>query len=60
MAGSIARLVAQFKQCWSRELEVDAIVRACKEAGLTWREREFGPVTTVKLFLLQILFGNVA
>ena len=60
MVGNIARMVAQFKQSWSRELEDDAIIRACKEAGHTWRERELGPVATVKMFLLQILFGNVA
>lgn len=60
MVGNIARIVAQFKQSWSRELEDDAIIRACEEAGHTWRERELGPVATVKMFLLQILFGNVA
>ena len=58
--GNIARIVAQFKQSWSEELEDDAIVRACQEAGHQWRERELGPVATVKMFLLQILFGNVA
>jgi len=58
--GNIARIVAQFKQSWSQELEDDAIVRACQEAGHQWRERELGPVATVKMFLLQILFGNVA
>lgn len=60
MVGNIARIVAQFKQSWSRELEDEAIVRACQEAGHQWRERELGPVATVKMFLLQILFGNVA
>jgi hypothetical protein len=60
MFGNIARIVQQFKQSWSRELEDDAIERACEEAGHTWRERELGPVATVKLFLVQILFGNVA
>lgn len=60
MVGNIARIVAQFKQSWSRELEDEAIVRACGEAGHSWRERELGPVATVKMFLLQILYGNVA
>jgi hypothetical protein len=58
--GNIARIVSQFKQSWSRELEDDAIVRACEEAGHRWRERDLGPVATVKMFLLQILYGNVA
>ena len=60
MIGNIARIVGQFKRSWSRELEDEAIVRACEEAGHTWRERELGPVATVKMFFLQILFGNVA
>ena len=60
MIGNIARILAQFKQSWSRELEDGAIIRACEEAGHTWRERELGPVATVKMFFLQILFGNVA
>jgi hypothetical protein len=60
MLGNIARIVKQFKQSWSQELEDDAIKRACEEAGHRWRERELGPVATVKLFLVQILFGNVA
>jgi hypothetical protein len=58
--GNIARIVSQFKQSWSRELEDDAIVRACEEAGHQWRDRKLGPVATVKMFLLQILYGNVA
>lgn len=60
MLGNIARIVSQFKQSWSRELEDDAILRACEEAGHQWRDRELGPVATVKMFLLQILYGNVA
>jgi len=60
MSGSIARIVARFKQSWSQELEDAAIVQACEEAGHTWRERELGPVATVQMFFLQILFGNVA
>ena len=60
MVGNIARIVAQFKQSWSRELEDEAILAACRSAGHRWRERELGPVATVKMFLLQILFGNVA
>lgn len=60
MIGNIARIVGQFKQSWSQELEDNAIVQACQEAGHKWRERELGPVATVKMFLLQILYGNVA
>jgi hypothetical protein len=58
--GNIARIVVQFKQSWSSELDEEAIVQACQEAGHTWRERELGPVATLKMFFLQVLFGNVA
>jgi DDE family transposase len=57
---NIARIVAQFKRDWSRELEDDAIEQACVEAGHKWRDRELGPVATIKMFFLQILYGNVA
>lgn len=60
MIGNIARIVEQFKRSWSRELEDEAIERACQEAGHKWRDRELGPVATVKMFFLQILYGNVA
>jgi hypothetical protein len=60
MVGNIARIVAQFKQSWSCELEEDAILKACREAGHRWRERDLGPVATVRMFLLQILYGNAA
>lgn len=58
MGGSIPRILATFKQSWSRTLEDDAILAACREAGHRWRERDLGPAVTVKMFLLQILFGN--
>ena len=60
MFANVAQIVAQFKRNWSRELEEEAIIEACREAGHQWRERELGPVTTVRMFLLPILFGNVA
>src|SRR3989442_924002 len=43
-----------------RELESEFVMGAVREAGHQWREGELGPVATVKMFLLQILFGNVA
>jgi hypothetical protein len=42
-------------------LQPDAIQAACQEAGYTsWRDRLLTPVTTIQLFLLQILHGNTA
>jgi hypothetical protein len=60
MRASIARIVEQFKQSWSEHLEDEAIRAACREAGHEWRDRKLDPVTTVRLFLLQILWGNTA
>jgi hypothetical protein len=60
MLGRIARIVEQLKQNWGQELEDEAIRRAMEEAGHKWRKRELDPVTTFRLFTLQILFGNVA
>jgi hypothetical protein len=53
--GNIARIVEQFKRCWSRELEDEAIEQACREAGHKWRERELGPVATVRRAKRDIL-----
>lgn len=60
MLGSIAQIIAQFKQSWSRELGEEAIEQACVEVGHRWRDRELDPVTTVWMFLLQVLWGNTA
>jgi len=60
MRASIAQIVEQFKQSWCRELDDEAIRQAMSEAGHVWRDRKLNPVTTVRLFLLQILYGNVA
>lgn len=57
---SIAEVVRQFKQAWTRHLEDHAIEVACHEAGHTWRDRLLNPVMTVRLFFLQILYGNTA
>jgi Transposase DDE domain len=41
-------------------LSADAIKEACHAVGHRWRDRALNPVTTVYLFLLQILHGNTA
>src|SRR5262249_61549988 len=41
-------------------LQPDVIEAACRQEGHTWRRRLLDPVTTVYLFLLQILHGNTA
>ena len=60
MLAIIAQTIARFKLTGGKELNDDAILGAMREAGHTWRDRELNPVTTVRMFLLQILFGNVA
>jgi hypothetical protein len=60
MLAIVAKTIARFKLTWGQELEDEAILGAMREAGHTWRDRELNPVTTVRLFLMQILFGNVA
>ncbi len=60
MLAIVAKTIARFKLTWGQELEDEAILVAMREAGHTWRDRELNPVTTVRLFLMQILFGNVA
>jgi hypothetical protein len=46
---------------WAALLQPEAILAACGEVGYTgWRDRLLTPVTTMQLFLLQILHGNTA
>ena len=60
MLQSIAQIVEQFKQQWTREISEEAIEKAVRETGRVWRDRKLNPIVTVQLFFLQILFGNVA
>jgi hypothetical protein len=42
-------------------LQPEAILAACGEMGyIAWRHRVLAPVTSMQLFLLQILHGNTA
>ncbi len=56
MLGQIATIVEQFKQNWEEEIADAAIRSAMTEAGHKWRKRTLDPVTTFRLFTLQILF----
>jgi Transposase DDE domain len=61
MVTSITTVLMRFKTDWAAQLQPDAIKAACQEAGYTsWRDRVLTPVTTIQLFLLQILHGNTA
>jgi hypothetical protein len=61
MVPSIASILQRFTGEWATLLHPDAILAVCGEVGYTgWRDRVLTPVTTVQLFLLQILHGNTA
>ena len=60
MARSIVAAVARIKTEVARWLTPETIEQVCHEVGHVWRDRLLGPVTTVHLFLLQILHGNAA
>jgi hypothetical protein len=41
-------------------LEPEPLRQLCRDCGHRWRERVLGPVTTIQLFVLQVLHGNTA
>jgi Transposase DDE domain len=61
MIPCITAVLTRLKTEWAAQLQSDAILAVCREAGYTsWRDRVLTPVTTLHLFLLQILHGNTA
>ena len=56
----IVTILGRLQQDLADELSPDAIEQACKQEKYSWRKRLLDPVTTVYLFLLQILHGNTA
>ena len=60
MVASFGQAIQQIKSHWACQFSDQAINDACRAAGHTWRERILPPALTVRLFLLQILYGNTA
>jgi hypothetical protein len=60
MARSILSAVRQIKADVARFLSPQLIRIVCETIGHVWRDRVLDPVTTVHLFVLQILHGNTA
>jgi hypothetical protein len=61
MVPSITTILQRFTGEWATLLQPDAILAVCSEIGYTaWRDRVLTPVTTLQLFLLQILHGHTA
>ncbi len=57
---SITDVVGHFKQSWTQQLSETGIAEACRESGMTWIGSTLDPITTVQIFVLQILHGNTA
>ena len=52
MVASVTAVLSRFKTAWATQLQPEAIIGACEEAGSTfWRDRVLTPVTTIQLFL---------
>ena len=60
MAGIISSALGKVKEDWKSLLSPNQILAVCEVVGHRWRDRLFGPVETVQLFLLQVLHGNTA
>jgi hypothetical protein len=60
MALSIPQIVGQFKADVAEALSAETVSKICRYLGHCWRDRVLDPVTTVHVFLLQILHGNTA
>jgi hypothetical protein len=59
MVNSIAAVLGQIKRDWQQQFSDEVVLGLCREAELKWRERVLTPLVTVRLFLLQILRGNL-
>jgi len=60
MALTIPQVLRQFKTDVSKAIAADTILKICSYLNYACRDRVLGPVTTVHVFLLQILHGNTA
>jgi hypothetical protein len=60
MPVTVTQVVKQFQPDWTRQLEPDAIRRACDDLASQWRQRMLDPVVTVQLFVVQMLHGHTA
>jgi hypothetical protein len=61
MVPRITAVLTRLKTDWEAQLQPDTIQAVCQEDGFTsCRHRVLTPVTTVQLFLLQILHGDTA
>ena len=57
---SIASAVDRIKHDPNQFIPESIITDACERCGHHWRERALGPVVTVRLMILQVLWGNLS
>jgi hypothetical protein len=61
MIAQLTRTLRQFREVGTTPLGPEAITEACQDIGYTaWRDRLLNPITTIQVFLLQVLHGNTA
>jgi hypothetical protein len=61
MVANITTILQRFTGKWAMRLPPEAILTVCGAIGYTaWRDRVLTPVTTMQLFLWQILHGHTA
>jgi hypothetical protein len=60
MIPNLTSVLQQIREDLARLLEPLALRELCRSLGHRWRDRLLDPVTTIHLFLLQILHGNTA
>jgi hypothetical protein len=55
-----AKALERVRENYKEHLPSEAILGACQRAGHRFRQRRLGPVQTIQLFFLQVLYGNMA
>ena len=60
MVGMVTEALKHIKAELAVLLDAPMILALCREVGYQWRSRLLDPVTTVHLFILQVLHGNTA
>lgn len=57
---SISSTLRRIKEDLERYVPAHLIEQTCRQLGHRWRQRQFDPISTIHLFLLQILDGNIS
>ena len=60
MFSHLPRVLQQIQRNLTNYLQADIVIDILRQAGMRWRSRVLDPLTTLRLFVLQILHGNTA